>query len=79
MVKALRGFRPYKTLLKPYGLVRAKTGTLSDVQSLAGYLPLAKGGEACFAVILNGKEAVPGRREQILDLIRGGLSGDPTP
>lgn len=75
MVRVLGVFEPYRDLLKGYGPVRAKTGTLSDVQALAGYLPLKKNGPARFALILNGKEAVPGRRERILELIRAGLSG----
>ena len=79
MVGVLRLFEPHKGLLKSYGSIRAKTGTLSDVQSLAGYLPQKKGGWARFALILNGREAQPGRREQILELIRTGLARSTKP
>jgi D-alanyl-D-alanine carboxypeptidase/D-alanyl-D-alanine-endopeptidase (penicillin-binding protein 4) len=42
-----------------YGLVRAKTGTLTGVHSLAGYAVDAKGRPVIFALMSDGTPAVP--------------------
>ncbi len=44
----------YKVDAKTRGLARAKTGTLSGVSSLAGYVPMANGRIAAFAIFANG-------------------------
>ncbi len=76
MVKALNLFRPHAGLLKAQGSCRVKTGTMTGVQSLAGYLPLKGEPPAAFVIMLNGPEAVPGKRERVLRMLQMGFSPD---
>ena len=69
MIKILKEFLPHRDLLVREGDAFFKTGTLKDVQSLAGYLENPPEGPALFAVLLNGKDAQPGRRERILKIL----------
>jgi len=77
MVRVLEDFRPHLELLTETrwagGKAWVKTGTLAGVQSLAGYLESPRGGAFPFAVILNGENAQPGRRERIMRLLAQGL------
>ena len=77
MVRVLEDFRPHLKLLNRVtwkgGKAWVKTGTLRGVQSLAGYIEASQDRFLPFAVILNGKEATPGRREKIVRLLAQGL------
>ena len=57
MLAVVDAFHPWKQLLKPFGgpprVVPAKTGTLTGVYSLAGFLPAPPGGRRPFVIILN--------------------------
>ena len=57
MLAVVDAFHPWKRLLKPFGgpprVVPAKTGTLTGVYSLAGFLPAPPGGRRPFVIILN--------------------------
>jgi D-alanyl-D-alanine carboxypeptidase/D-alanyl-D-alanine-endopeptidase (penicillin-binding protein 4) len=44
------------------GLVRAKTGTLSNVRALSGYVPAANGEMLAFSIIINN---VTGTRQEV--------------
>jgi D-alanyl-D-alanine carboxypeptidase/D-alanyl-D-alanine-endopeptidase (penicillin-binding protein 4) len=70
MVAVLNHFRSCRHLLPGGDRVRYKTGTLSDVKSLAGYLENTPGEPLSFAVILNGKRYRHGTREKILTLLK---------
>jgi len=54
MIGLLRFFEPYKNLLpKEDNLYPAKTGTLTGVNTLAGYMPMGNGRFARFAILVN--------------------------
>ena len=57
MLAVVDAFHPWKELLKTFGdpprVVPAKTGTLTGVYSLAGFLPAPPGGRRPFVIILN--------------------------
>jgi D-alanyl-D-alanine carboxypeptidase/D-alanyl-D-alanine-endopeptidase (penicillin-binding protein 4) len=57
MLAVVDAFHPWAALLKPYGKtpyqVPAKTGTLSGVYSLAGFLPAPAGSRRPFVIMLN--------------------------
>lgn len=54
MIALLRYFEPYKNLLPvEENLFRAKTGTLTGVNTLAGYFDLPNGKAARFAILVN--------------------------
>ena len=79
MIKVLKEFLPHRDLLVREGDVFFKTGTLRDVQALAGYLENPPEGPALFVVLLNGKDAQPGRREQILKILTQRYAGHGKP
>jgi serine-type D-Ala-D-Ala carboxypeptidase/endopeptidase (penicillin-binding protein 4) len=57
MLKVVDAFHPWADLLKPYGKaplqVPAKTGTLTGVYTLAGFLPAPQGVRRPFVIMLN--------------------------
>jgi len=58
------------------GVIRAKTGTLNGVVSLAGYVPDASGATLVFAVVVNGvKQNAAEVTEVALDAILASLPG----
>jgi len=65
MLRIVDEFYPWRELLKPYGKppyqVPAKTGTLTGVYSLAGYLPAPEGERRPFVIILNQERHVRGK------------------
>lgn len=73
MVRVLDRFRPHRHLLDCEAGACTKTGTLHDVQSLAGYLASNTGSPVSFVILLNGKEHGPGSRERIFSLLRDRL------
>lgn len=75
LVKILSGFKKHHRLLVKSNGGWVKTGTLTGVQSLAGYIDSANRGLLPFAIILNGPEARPGTRERIFKILVRGLGG----
>jgi D-alanyl-D-alanine carboxypeptidase/D-alanyl-D-alanine-endopeptidase (penicillin-binding protein 4) len=69
MGQVLRWFEPHRELMVGEGSARFKTGTLSDVKALAGYLESASGAPLVFVVMLNGSGVPVGARERILSLL----------
>jgi D-alanyl-D-alanine carboxypeptidase/D-alanyl-D-alanine-endopeptidase (penicillin-binding protein 4) len=61
------------------GAVRAKTGHLDGVTSLSGYAALAGGGEALFAVLVNGAPAGDAAAIAGLDAFAAALVGERPP
>jgi len=55
MLKVVDAFHPWRDLLPSHGTggVLAKTGTLTGVSSLAGFLPAPEGSRRAFAILLN--------------------------
>jgi D-alanyl-D-alanine carboxypeptidase/D-alanyl-D-alanine-endopeptidase (penicillin-binding protein 4) len=57
MLRITDAFHPWAGLLQPYGRppyqVPAKTGSLADVSTLAGFLPAPPGSRRTFVIILN--------------------------
>ena len=74
MMRILEHFRPHRRLLPCEGRVCAKTGTLHDVQSLAGYLMPKHGEPVSFVILLNGDGLGGRKRERILSLLEQGLA-----
>jgi D-alanyl-D-alanine carboxypeptidase/D-alanyl-D-alanine-endopeptidase (penicillin-binding protein 4) len=69
MVAVLEHFRPYRELLPHEGRAWFKTGTLSDVKSMAGYLGEDRSSPLSFVIILNGRHIGYGTRERVFALI----------
>lgn len=70
MIRILDAFAPYRGLLRKKPGMLFKTGTLSGVRNLAGYLQGQTGGYYAFAVFLGPSGA---RLDGIMDCIREGL------
>lgn len=70
MLKIVDAFHPWRQLLKPYGkppnTIPAKTGTLTGVYSLAGFLPAPQGTRRPFVIILNQRRHVRGKVYRLL-------------
>jgi D-alanyl-D-alanine carboxypeptidase/D-alanyl-D-alanine-endopeptidase (penicillin-binding protein 4) len=73
MVAVLNHFRPHRDLLPNEGRVWFKTGTLSDVKSMAGYLGLDNSRSLSFVIMLNGRHFSYRTRERIFALIEKNL------
>ena len=73
MVAVLDHFRPYRDLLPHEGRAWFKTGTLSDVKSMAGYLGEDLYSPLSFVIILNGRHFGYGSRERIFALLEKNL------
>ena len=73
MVGVLDHFRPHRDLLVHEGRAWFKTGTLSDVKSIAGYLGLDHSRPLSFVIMLNGRHFGYGTRERIFALIEENL------
>lgn len=73
MIKVLRHFLPYRSLLRPRGQAWFKTGTLSDVKSAAGFLMPEKGPPLSFVILLNGSRTSFRARDRILVLLEENL------
>lgn len=73
MIVVLEHFRPYRDLLHHEGSAWSKTGTLSDVKSMAGYIVPEHTRPLSFVIILNGRHVGPRSREQIFALIEKNL------
>jgi len=73
MVAVLDHFRPYHHLLPHEGGAWFKTGTLSDVKSMAGYLGLDHTRLLSFVIMLNGRHFGYRTRERIFALIEKNL------
>lgn len=69
MIVVLDHFRPYRDLLPHAGWAWFKSGTLSDVKSMAGYLVPEHSKALSFVIILNGKHLDYRIRDQIFALI----------
>ena len=64
LAEVVRAFRPYRHLLARQGDVPLKTGTLSGVYALAGYLPSER--PLCFVILLNQHK---NHRDQVLSVL----------
>jgi len=73
MIVVLDHFRPYRHLLPHEGRVWSKTGTLSDVKSMAGYMGLEQSSALSFVIILNGRHFGYRTRERIFVLLEKNL------
>ena len=73
MVAILDHFRPHRDLLPHEGKAWFKTGTLSDVKSMAGYLGLDHSRSLSFVIMLNGRHFGYRTRERIFALIEKNL------
>ena len=69
----LNHFRPYRELLVPQERSLVKTGTLSDVKTLAGYLLPEKKEPLTFVLLMNGTGIRHKTRERILSLLEDNL------
>jgi D-alanyl-D-alanine carboxypeptidase/D-alanyl-D-alanine-endopeptidase (penicillin-binding protein 4) len=74
MIVILDQFRPYRDLLSYEGCTWSKTGTLSGVKSMAGYIGSEHSGPLSFVIILNGKHVSYKRRQRIFTLIKKNLT-----
>ena len=78
MLRITDAFYPWRDLLRVHDagharMVLAKTGTLSDVHSLAGFLPAPNGERRTFVIMLNQKAH---NREPILRLLMDRYASD---
>ena len=73
MIAVLRYFEPLKELLPGHGRALYKTGSLSDVNAMAGYLVPEQGDALPFVIILNGTHFVRKSRDRILTLLEENL------
>ncbi len=80
MMKLLRYFKPYQSLLPvKEGVFQAKTGTLADVSSFAGFFQMPGGGEITFVIIATGLGASYVQKFRIAKTIYQGITGQSTP
>jgi D-alanyl-D-alanine carboxypeptidase len=80
MVELLRHFEPHLDLLPREDAAgpsfRAKTGTLTGVNSLAGFFPMSDGTMARFAILVNSP--VPfDYKFKLAKMLYGGVNGSP--
>jgi len=73
MIRVLEAFRPFHRLLECEDGACAKTGTLNDVKSLAGYLLTAGEEPLPFVILLNGKGIGHRSRDRLFRLLRDGV------
>ncbi len=73
MTKLLQAFEPYRKLLKVEQGFTAKTGTLTGVNSLAGYFSLPHIGDVRFVILINS-EVPPMYKFTVASTIRDYLS-----
>jgi D-alanyl-D-alanine carboxypeptidase/D-alanyl-D-alanine-endopeptidase (penicillin-binding protein 4) len=73
MIVVLDHFRPHRNLLPHEGKTWSKTGTLSDVKSVAGYLGEEQASAISFVIMLNGRHFGYRTREKIFALIEKNL------
>lgn len=71
MLRLLRAFEPYKDLLPTDKGFRAKTGTLTGVNTLVGYFDLPDGQTARFAILVNSEVAADYKFQLAHTLYRG--------
>jgi D-alanyl-D-alanine carboxypeptidase/D-alanyl-D-alanine-endopeptidase (penicillin-binding protein 4) len=57
------------------GNVRAKTGTMSNVRSLAGYVTTGDGERLAFAIVVNNFEGTGAQANQAIDALAVRLAG----
>jgi D-alanyl-D-alanine carboxypeptidase/D-alanyl-D-alanine-endopeptidase (penicillin-binding protein 4) len=74
MMLVLQQFLPYRNLMTREGSLLYKTGTLSDVKSVVGYVMPESGHIYYFTVFLNGSQFSRSSRERILNLLEENLS-----
>jgi D-alanyl-D-alanine carboxypeptidase len=72
MTKLLNAFEPYRKLLKIEQGFTAKTGTLTGVNSLAGYFTLPNRGDVRFVILINS-DVPPMYKFTVASAIRGYL------
>jgi len=75
MIGVLEHFRPYRRLLGCEQNACYKTGTLSDVKSMAGYLTPVNGDPYSFVILLNGRATSSATRKRLLSLLRDRFTG----
>jgi len=73
MIKVLNHFRPHLSLLTHKDTAWFKTGSLSNVKSIAGYLVKNDSRPMAFAIILNGKNFSYRTRDKVFSLIKENL------
>jgi len=73
MAAVLHRFRPYHQLLGSENGAWYKTGTMSDIQSMAGYFSGKDGRLLVFVIMLEGSGAKSGVRRRILELLKENL------
>lgn len=80
MMKLLRYFKPYQSLLPVKERVfQAKTGTLADVSSFAGFFQTPGGGEIAFVIMATGPGTSYVQKFRIAKTIYHGITGQPVP
>jgi len=70
MAVVLERFQPYDKLLPLKDGIRCKTGTLTDVKSMAGYIAAENGRMFSFVIMLNNGQALTERRAEIFHLLK---------
>lgn len=76
MMKLLRYFKPYQSLLPVKERVfQAKTGTLADVSSFAGFFQMPGGGEIAFVIFATGPGTSYVQKFRVAKTIFRGLTG----
>lgn len=73
MTVVLKYFKSHHDLMTHQGRSWFKTGTLSDVKALAGYIETGDGRLYTFAILLNGETVAWGTRERILKVLEKNL------
>ena len=73
MLMVVKAFLPFRHLLVEDGQVLYKTGTLSDVKAVVGFLEPVSGPPRPFVIMLNGKGIPVRKRSQILDILKQNL------
>ena len=73
MIEVLDHFRSYRNLLPNEGPAWFKTGTLSDVKSMAGYMVPEHSKPLSFVIILNERQLGYRTRDQIFALLKKNL------